>query len=390
MPQAPFFFYGSLQDSTLLSIVLGRPATLAAMSPAVLHGHEIRKVAGEAFPCLAPRIGAQAAGVIVAGLTEAEAARVIFYEDEEEFDLREIEVLGPDGPRAARSFFARPGLSPGGPWTFDDWRLGDRALMLECAREIMSLRDEGVDWTDKAMWPGIKNRARARVRAGAENAARAAGDAPPTGWAALTGAAPEAAAEIETQSHPYASYFGVEDMVLRHPLHGGGMSAPVRRAAFCSGDAVTALPYDPARDEVLLIGQWRAGPQARGDAHPWPVEVIAGRIDGDESAEATARREALEEAGLTVGRMERAGGYYPSPGVMAEHVTSFVAEADLSRAGGVHGLEAEGEDIRSLVLPFSRAMELVDAGAINSATALISLMWLERRRTALRKAWAGI
>jgi nudix-type nucleoside diphosphatase (YffH/AdpP family) len=376
-----------LRDPALLSVVIGRDVDPAELIPATLPGHEIRKVAGEAFPCLSPRGGAIAEGAIMDAVTEAEAARIIFFEDEEEFDLREITVDTPAGQRAARSFFARPGLSPGGPWSFQGWAPGDRALLTECAVEIMALRHEGVDWTDKAMWPGIKNRARARVRAEAENVARARGAMPDVGLAAMVDGAGMKAAQVDARVHPYASYFGIEEMVVRHPLHGGGLSAPVRRAAFCSGDAVTALPYDPAMDAVLLVSQWRAGPQARGDAHPYPVEVIAGRIDADESAEATARREAAEEAGLKIGRMERAGAYYPSPGVMAEHITSFIAEADLSGAGGVHGLDAEGEDIISVVLPYDRAMALMDAGAINSAPALVSLLWLSRRRCALRKAW---
>jgi ADP-ribose pyrophosphatase len=389
MAQLPFFFYGSLQELELLSIVLGRPVDADALTPAILPGYEICKVAGEAFPCLSPRVGAQAAGAIMGGISPQEAARIIFFEDEDEFDLRPVTVETGSGDVAARSFFPRPFLSPGASWSFAEWQATDRPLMIECAREIMALRDQGTDWSDKSMWPGIKNRARARVRAKAENAARAAGAMPAVGGAALTGAALDPVV-VDAVAHPYASYFGVEDMVIRHPLHGGGMSAPVKRAAFCSGDAVTTLPYDPRRDAVLLITQWRAGPQARGDAHPWPVEVIAGRIDSDESAEATARREAVEEAGLTVGRMERAGAYYPSPGVMAEHITSFIAEADLTDAGGVHGLDAEGEDIASVVVPFARAMELLDAGAINSAPALVSLLWLSRRRGALRKAWAGL
>lgn len=389
MAQIPFFFYGSLQEPDLLSVVLGRPAAASGLIPATLPGYEIRKVAGEAFPCLAPRADGQAIGTIMQGISAAEAERIIFFEDEEEFELRPVTVDTADGPCAARSFFPRPFLSPGGEWSFAEWHATDRPLMIECAREIMSLRDQGVDWSDKSMWPGIKNRARARVRAQAENAARAAGTMPAVGGAALTGGDLGAVA-VDAVARPYASYFGIEEMVIRHPLHGGGMSAPMTRAAFCSGDAVTALPYDPHRDEVLLITQWRAGPQARGDANPWPVEVIAGRIDADEGAEAVARREAVEEAGLTIGRMERAGAYYPSPGVMAEQITSFIAEADLTDAGGVHGLDAEGEDIASVIVPFPQAMEMLDAGAINSAPALVSLLWLSRRRTALRKAWAGI
>ena len=65
------------------------------------------------------------------------------------------------------------------------------------------------------------------------------------------------------------------------------LALPVTRAAFVSGDAVTVLPYDPLRDRVLVVEQFRAGPQARGDAQAWQMEAIAGRIDPGETPEAS-------------------------------------------------------------------------------------------------------
>lgn len=383
MPQTPFFFYGSLQAPELLSIVSGRAEAALDPAPATLHDHAVVQVEGEGFPCLVERPGAEVRGAVMAARTEDEAARIIFFEDEEEFELRPVTVETADGPVEAKAFFPRAKLVPAGDWSYEAWRRSDRAMLLECAAEIMALYEQGVDWSDLSMWPGIKNRARARVRAARENAARAAGTLPKAGAAAAMDAAP-AAVETVSLTRPYASYFGIEAMVARHETFAGGMSAPLVRAAFVSGDAVTVLPYDPARDEVLLIAQWRAGPHARGDSHPWPLEVIAGRLDAEESAEDAARREAREEAGLELTALEPIGGYYPSPGVMAEHITSYLALADLSGAGGVHGLEAEGEDIAAIRLGFDEAMALLDRGAVNSATAMISLLQLARRRDALR------
>lgn len=389
MNRLPFFFYGSLQSPDVLSTVLGRAEDAVAPVPATLAEHRVARVIGEAFPCLVAAPGRSVEGAILGDLTEAEAARIIFFEDEAEFELREVAVATADGPRRARAFFPRDFLKPGEDWSYAAWLRDERPLLLECAVEIMDLYEAGVDWSDLSMWPGIKNRARARARARAENAAREAGDLPAAGAAAAMPQVPSAV-EVDRLSRPYASYFGIEEMVVRHELFGGGRSVPLKRAAFVSGDAVTVLPWDPARDEVLLIAQWRAGPQARGDANPWPLEVIAGRLDADEDPEAAARREAREEAALELGAIERvAGSYYPSPGVMAENITSYVAAADLSDAGGVHGLEEEGEDIAAIRMSFDEAMALVDQGAVNSATALVSLLWLARRREALRAAWGG-
>ena len=68
---------------------------------------------------------------------------------------------------------------------------------------------------------------------------------------------------IEARATPYARYFAVEELLLRHRLHLGGWSDPLLRAVFVSGDAVVVLPWDPVRDRVLLVDQLRAGPVAR-------------------------------------------------------------------------------------------------------------------------------
>ena len=192
----------------------------------------------------------------------------------------------------------------------------------------------------------------------------------------------------EARDFTYARYFGVEEHRLRHRRFDGGMSEMLHRAVFTSGDAVTVLPYDPRAGTVLLIEQFRAAPWVRRDPHPWFLETVAGRCDRAEPPETTARREAGEEAGLALGRIERIGGYYPSPGVAAEYITAFVAEADLGAAGGTHGLAEEHEDIRALVVPLEAALAALEAGEIRNAPLMLSLLWLDRHARRLRDAWA--
>lgn len=186
---------------------------------------------------------------------------------------------------------------------------------------------------------------------------------------------------------PYAHYFGMEEYRVRHRRHDGGQSPTLERAVFTSGDAVTVLPYDPKRDSVLLIEQFRAGPYARRDPRPWCLETVAGRSDRAEPPEATARREAEEEAGLVLGRLARITAFYSSPGIMSEYIVAFVGEADLGQAGGTHGLAEEDEDIRSIIAPRAQAMAAVASGEVNCAPLILSLLWLDANAERLRAEW---
>lgn len=193
----------------------------------------------------------------------------------------------------------------------------------------------------------------------------------------------------ERRLRPYAHYFGIEEHRLRHRRFDGGLSPTLERAVFTSGDAVTVLPYDPVGDLVLLIEQFRAGLYARRDPRPWCLETVAGRCDRAEPPEETARREAVEEAGLELGRLERISAFYPSPGIMSEYIVSFVGEADLRHAGGTHGLAEEDEDIRSIVVPRAEALAAVGSGEVNCAPLIISLLWLEANAARLRADWGA-
>ncbi|TMV62626.1 NUDIX domain-containing protein, partial [Thioclava sp. BHET1] len=145
------------------------------------------------------------------------------------------------------------------------------------------------------------------------------------------------------------------------------------------------LPYDPRRDRVALIEQFRPGPYARGDAQPWKLEAIAGRVDPGETPEQTVLREAEEEAGLRLGQLWKVAGYYSSPGASAEYVTSFIGEADLPDGlARIGGLAEEEEDIRLHILSFDALMSLVESGEAEIAPLLISIGWLAANRARLR------
>jgi ADP-ribose pyrophosphatase len=151
-------------------------------------------------------------------------------------------------------------------------------------------------------------------------------------------------------------------------------------------DAVCVLLVDFTQREVVFIEQFRVG--ALREANPWLLELVAGLIDKDEQPEEVARREALEEAGVSIARMEPITRYLPSPGGTSERIHLYVGEVDATKAHGIHGLDEEGEDIRVLTTPFETAYQWVKEGKVNNAASIIALQWLQLNETSLSERWA--
>lgn len=190
---------------------------------------------------------------------------------------------------------------------------------------------------------------------------------------------------LSALDHAHAGFFGLDVLTLAHRRFDGAMSPEITREIFVSGDAVTVLPYDPARDRVLLVEQFRAGPLGRGDPMPWQLEAIAGRIDPGETPQDAARREAREEAGLELGRLEFVAEYYPSPGAVTEYIYSYVAICELpDGVAGVFGAEDEAEDIKGHLLSFDALMAAVAGGEVANAPMILTALWLQRERRRLR------
>ncbi|WP_370576433.1 NUDIX domain-containing protein [Paracoccus sp. MC1854] len=262
-------------------------------------------------------------------------------------------------------------------------RADDGAFRAELAVQVAAdllARDPGQPAAEiRARLPMIALWAASRLRAAAER-----------GAALPPGPKGDDRLRIQSRSEPYGRYFSVESLRLTHRLHRGGWSDPLERAVFVSGDAVVVLPWDPMRDRVLVVDQFRAGPAARGDGQPWIYEPVAGRIDAGETPESTALREAVEEAGLTLERLIPAPAFYPSPGVAAEFIYGFIGITDLpDDAATVSGLSSEGEDIRGHVIPRDEFMRMALDGRIVSGPLLILALWLDRRADELRQGPAA-
>jgi ADP-ribose pyrophosphatase len=192
--------------------------------------------------------------------------------------------------------------------------------------------------------------------------------------------------EIVSQERLHDGFLGIERFELRHSLYSGGTSALLHRERVEAFEAASVLLYDPRLDSLVMIEQFRVGAiDYPGGA--WILEVVGGIIGEGESPEGVARREAVEEAGCRIGRIEPVCRFMVSPGFTTERIHLFCGEVDASAAGGIHGLEAEGEDIRVEVITADALISELYGGRINCTSALVAVQWFAMNRARLREQW---
>ncbi|MCH2075422.1 MAG: NUDIX domain-containing protein [Rhodobacteraceae bacterium] len=364
----PIFVYGTLRHLPLLEIVGGD----AVATPAVLQGHGVFHAGENDWPCISKADGA-AEGLLLEGASAR--ARIDYYEGGYGYALVPVTVETDDGPVEAEVYW--PGASvpaPGAAWVLDDWVARWGALTRHVAREAMEYFGEIDAETLARRMHVIRGRANARL-----TAERAAAQT------TSLGPIPNVRAEHVRETRPYSNFYSLKEGDLRIPCFDGSMTEPVNRASLVAFDAVVVLPYDPVRDRVLLIEQFRVGPSFRGDPQCFLIEAPAGAVDGGETPEEACHRELREEAGVTARALHLCSGSYPTPAASTEFLTIYVAICDLpDDASGMGGLETEYEDIRSTVVDYARFKEMLDADVFKVGPLVIAGHWLARHRARLR------
>lgn len=364
------FLYGSLRHDPLLKVVLGTEV-LPEKQPAKLVNYGVFWAKDASYPCLLSAENQVAQGEVIPNPTKHMQARMDFYEACFEYDVQSV-ILA-DGQEAL--IYMPPQAIEAGPaWSLADWQSQWGPISVEAAREVMSRFGLEDPKAVGSRFGVIRARAASKLRAQAQPATKGLSAQDVT---------------ITSQNRAYDQFFALDDVRLIHRRFDGSMSGEIERAVFVTVDSVTVLPYDPILDRVLLVEQFRTAPLIRGDASPWSVEPIAGRVDPGETPEMTAHRESLEEAGLTSLTLELIAEYYPSPGVLTEYLYSYIGLTDLANVKtGVAGLAEEGEDILRHVESFDALMKRVTLATGGNGPLLLSAFWLAQNRDRLR-AQAG-
>lgn len=189
---------------------------------------------------------------------------------------------------------------------------------------------------------------------------------------------------IINESTPYQGFFSLKTFELKHTLYKGGWSNTITRELFHRGNCVAVLLYDPIRDEVVIIEQFRIGAMQLND-QAWLLEIVAGAIESGETAEEVAYRESIEEAGCEIQELVKINDFFTSPGGTSELLSLFYGKVDTSNVGGIHGLDHEDEDISVTTMKFKDVYQLLLDGKILSAIPIIAIQWLFINRESLRQ-----
>lgn len=367
------FFYGTLRYVPLLELVLGRSSDQINLTEAELRGYGAYAVRDQIFPMVEKGEGRVTRGLLVQGLTPEDIDRLIYYEGGFDYDLLTLPLHTASGDTVqAEVFVSEPGLwEPSTAWSLEDWATQWGELTLLAAEEVMSHYGKIPASDIVPRFAAIRMRAQGRLAARKRSAR--------PDWDVSRDVL------VHRHSRPYLGYFTMEEATLQHRRFDGSMGPVLHRSALINGHASVILPYDPVRDCVLVIEQFRAPAFFMGDPDPWLFEAVAGMIDPGESPEDAARRETREEANVDVTELFSAGAGYSSSGSSSEFLHLFVGIADLSAPASTGGLATEGEDIRSHIIPYAEFMDQLDQGKLKNVPLISIANWLGRNRDRLHK-----
>ncbi|WP_432222128.1 NUDIX domain-containing protein [Flavobacterium sp. TMP13] len=145
------------------------------------------------------------------------------------------------------------------------------------------------------------------------------------------------------------------------------------REVYDRGNGAAILLYNSAKKTVILTRQFRLPTYLNGNASGMMIEVCAGLLDQD-NPEACVIREAEEETGYRVTKVDKVMQTYMSPGAVTEILHLFVGEYNeqmkISEGGG---LEEEQEHIEVLELSFDEAFAMIESGEIVDAKSILLL-----------------
>jgi ADP-ribose pyrophosphatase len=162
-------------------------------------------------------------------------------------------------------------------------------------------------------------------------------------------------------------------------LRGDGGAAKQTRDIVVAGKVVAVLPVDLARNEIVLLRQFRLPAHlatGKGDM----IEIVAGRVEEKEAPAEAARRECVEEIGVAPLQLVELFSYLTTPGITDEEVTLFLGLIDAAKVPLRVANPVEGERIETLRVSIDAAIAGLAESRMRNGPLLMALQWLALNR----------
>ena len=147
------------------------------------------------------------------------------------------------------------------------------------------------------------------------------------------------------------------------------------REIYEHGNAIAVLLFNKERKTVILTKQFRLASYLNGNKSGYLIEACAGLLDGD-APEVVVKKEAKEETGYEINKVQKVFEAYMSPGAFTEKIYFFVAEyAAENKVNEGGGLREEQEEIEMLEMAFDRAYSMITSGEVQDAKTILLLQY---------------
>jgi len=180
--------------------------------------------------------------------------------------------------------------------------------------------------------------------------------------------------KIINKKNLYSGFFILNKYEFIYQKHDGNWTNKVEREIFSGAHVSTVLPFDPIKNEILLIKQFRAGIISRYD-EDYLYEIVAGIIDNNENPEEAAIRECAEETGCVVKKIIPIQSYFPAPGSSESYYHLFLGEINAFDGEKIMGLESENENILVKSFKVDDVRKMLKNKEIKNGLTLVALQW---------------
>ena len=171
---------------------------------------------------------------------------------------------------------------------------------------------------------------------------------------------------------PYERYH----LVLTHR---DGTSDAQERDILRGGEVVGVIAFDPAREALVLLRQFRL-PAHLATGKGEMVEIVAGGVEAGESLKAAAARECEEETGLKPRALVQLMRFLPTPGITDEHAALFLGVVDSARLPERAGEASEVEVTHPFAIGLDAALDALADGRFANGYLIIALQWVALNR----------